>query len=122
MVGEIKQIRTMTSPSVLIISISALQRLIREEASYHRELSIQEARVKRLSDEQDRDEYQEWNLKQERQALEETRVLLPILKKKIREAMQRLERHVETVEARGSTMDELEKAKEVIQNAKAALA
>ncbi|RKF76795.1 Tubulin-specific chaperone A [Golovinomyces cichoracearum] len=112
----------MTSPSVLIISISALQRLIREEASYHRELSIQEARVKRLSDEQDRDEYQEWNLKQERQALEETRVLLPILKKKIREAMQRLERHVETVEARGSTMDELEKAKEVIQNAKAALA
>jgi len=40
----------MPPPSPLQIATSSLNRLIKEEASYHKELSLQESRIKKLED------------------------------------------------------------------------
>ncbi|EDN10929.1 predicted protein [Histoplasma mississippiense (nom. inval.)] len=56
--------------SPLSIATAAVQRLVKEEASYHRELKQQEDRIKRLEAEQpgeDVDGNREYMLKQERQ-------------------------------------------------------
>lgn len=52
------------APSQLTIATSSLQRLIKEEASYHKELSQQEARLKKLESETG-DENREYMIKQE---------------------------------------------------------
>ena len=54
----------MAPPSKLAIATSAVQRLVKEEASYHKELKQQEARIEKLesSGGGDNSEYQ---LKQE---------------------------------------------------------
>jgi hypothetical protein len=54
----------MAPPSKLTISTSSLQRLVKEEASYHKELSQQQARIKKL-EEPSEDENAEYQLKQE---------------------------------------------------------
>lgn len=54
----------MAPPSQLAIAISAVNRLVKEEASYYKELEQQQARIARL--EQDGgDENAEYTLKQE---------------------------------------------------------
>lgn len=55
----------MAPPSALTIATSSLERLIKEEASYHRELQEQEQRLQRLRTETNPDENQNWNIKQE---------------------------------------------------------
>lgn len=58
----------MAPPSPLSIATSAVQRLVKEEASYHRELKQQEERIKRLEAEpagEDEDGNQEYMLRQE---------------------------------------------------------
>lgn len=57
----------MPRPSELAISTSALNRLVKEESSYRKELANQEARLKKLeqSDKADEDGNREYNLKQE---------------------------------------------------------
>jgi tubulin-specific chaperone A len=54
----------MAPPSKLGVSTSALQRLIKEEASYHKELEQQEKRIQKLQANPD-DENAEYMLKQE---------------------------------------------------------
>jgi len=54
----------MPPPSKLTISTSSLHRLVKEEASYHKELSQQQARIKKL-EEPSEDENAEYQLKQE---------------------------------------------------------
>lgn len=54
----------MPPPSQLSIASSALQRLVKEEASYHKELEQQEARIAKLEKETG-DENAEFTLKQE---------------------------------------------------------
>jgi tubulin-specific chaperone A len=54
----------MAPPSQLAISTSSVNRLIKEEASYHKELEQQQARLEKLKQESE-DENAEWNLKQE---------------------------------------------------------
>jgi tubulin-specific chaperone A len=55
----------MAPPSQLSIATSAVQRLVKEEASYHKELQQQEARLERLRTQKDGDENAEYQLKQE---------------------------------------------------------
>ena len=57
----------MAPPSPLSIATSSLQRLVKEEASYHRELQQQEQRVQRLEAETgpDEDGNREYALNQE---------------------------------------------------------
>jgi hypothetical protein len=54
----------MPAPSQLAIQTSALQRLVKEEASYHKELEQQEVRIAKL-EQGDDDENAEYTLRQE---------------------------------------------------------
>lgn len=56
---------TMAPPSQLAIATSSVQRLVKEEASYHKELAQQEARLEKLLASKDEDENAEYQLKQE---------------------------------------------------------
>jgi len=55
----------MAPPSQLAIATSSVQRLVKEEASYHKELTQQEARLEKLIASEDGDENAEFQLKQE---------------------------------------------------------
>jgi tubulin-specific chaperone A len=55
----------MPAPSQLAIATSSVQRLVKEEASYHKELSQQEARLAKLQANKEGDENAEFQLKQE---------------------------------------------------------
>lgn len=55
----------MPPPSPLAIATSSLQRLVKEEASYYKELEKQEARLKKVEASTEEDENREYTLKQE---------------------------------------------------------
>lgn len=55
----------MPAPSPLAIATSSVQRLVKEEASYHKELSQQEARLAKLQANEGGEENAEFQLKQE---------------------------------------------------------
>ncbi|KAF1848667.1 uncharacterized protein K460DRAFT_281388 [Cucurbitaria berberidis CBS 394.84] len=80
----------MAPPSKLAIATGVVLRLVKEEASYHKEIVQQEARIKK-SEASEGEENAEYILRQERQALEETKKVLPGMKTKIEQALERLE-------------------------------
>ena len=55
----------MAPPSQLAIATSSVQRLVKEEVSYHKELAQQEARLEKLLASTDEHENAEYQLKQE---------------------------------------------------------
>ena len=55
----------MAPPSQLAIAASSVQRLVKEEASYYKELQQQEARLEKTRSSKDEDENAEYQLKQE---------------------------------------------------------
>jgi tubulin-specific chaperone A len=55
----------MPPPSPLTIATSSVQRLVKEEASYHKELEKQEARLKNTEANTNEDENAEFTIKQE---------------------------------------------------------
>ena len=55
----------MFPPSQLSITTSSVLRLVKEEASYHKELEQQQTRIKELEEEEEGDENAEFQLKQE---------------------------------------------------------
>jgi tubulin-specific chaperone A len=55
----------MPAPSKLSIATSSLKRLIKEEASYHKEFAQQEERIKKIEQHGGGDEDTEYHLKQE---------------------------------------------------------
>ncbi|TVY83638.1 Tubulin-specific chaperone A [Lachnellula suecica] len=109
----------MAPPSQISISTSAVTRLVKEEASYHKELVSQESRLEKLLKSEDGDENKEYQVKQEKTAIEETRAVFPPLRQRIADAVQKLE---DQVEAGGATDEEAAKAKEAIKAAKDATA
>ncbi|PGH06686.1 hypothetical protein AJ79_06470 [Helicocarpus griseus UAMH5409] len=116
----------MAPQTPLAIATSALQRLVKEEASYHRELEQQQERIKRLEAEQptdDDDGNKEYILRQERQALEETRKVLPNMKQKISEAIAKLDHLLveEGQKGMGSNVSEINAGKDAISHAKTAV-
>ncbi|EER36383.1 tubulin-specific chaperone Rbl2 [Histoplasma capsulatum var. duboisii H88] len=112
--------------SPLSIATAAVQRLVKEEASYHRELKQQEDRIKRLEAEQpgeDADGNREYMLKQEHQALEETKKVLPNMKQKILESIAKVDHLLveEGQKGMGSNVADINAAKEAISQAKTAI-
>lgn len=55
----------MPPPSALAIATSSLNRLVKEETSYHQELEHQQARIAKLEKGEDEDENAEYQLRQE---------------------------------------------------------
>ncbi|EMC96105.1 hypothetical protein BAUCODRAFT_34889 [Baudoinia panamericana UAMH 10762] len=111
------------APSALAIATSSLNRLVKEEKSYHAELEQQKARITKLEQSGSGDENAEFTLRQERRALEETKAIFPKLREKIQEAHDRLEHVIEQDKGPGdqSTPEDITKAKEAIAAAKTAL-
>ncbi|CAK3902443.1 tubulin binding cofactor A [Lecanosticta acicola] len=109
----------MPAPSQLSISTSALNRLVKEEASYRKEYEDQQARIAKIEASDSNDENAEYTLKQERRALEETKAMFPQLKAKIEEAKSKLEARLEQDKGPGdqSSPEDITKAKEAIASA-----
>ncbi|KAI9835324.1 MAG: hypothetical protein M1819_002468 [Sarea resinae] len=113
----------MPPPSSLTIATSALQRLVKEEKSYHKELQQQEERVRKLESEKaDADEDHEFKLRQERRAVEETKAVFPSLRARIKEALEKLQGQLEAEkEGEGASVEEITKAKEAVMEGTTAL-
>ncbi|KAI4614076.1 hypothetical protein J4E80_006766 [Alternaria sp. BMP 0032] len=112
----------MAPPSKLAIATGVVNRLVKEEASYHKEIEQQEARIKK-AETNEGDENGEYTLKQERQALQETKNVLPGMKTKIEQAVERLEEELENNKEGGAqaSPEEITKAKEAVEKGKAAM-
>ncbi|EED21845.1 tubulin-specific chaperone Rbl2, putative [Talaromyces stipitatus ATCC 10500] len=116
----------MPPASPLAIATSSLQRLVKEEASYHRELEQQTQRLQKLESvdlSNDDEGNHAFLLKQERQAVEETKAVLPTLKQKISDAVAKLEQLIVEEGNKGdnSNVEQLTAAKEAISSAKTAM-
>ncbi|KAK7744776.1 tubulin folding cofactor A [Diatrype stigma] len=115
----------MPAPTPLTIATQAVNRLVKEEKYYQKELTQQTERVKKLEAQaadksNDSDGNAEFVLKQERKALEETKMVFQPLNEKIAEAVSRLEEQVATAEGEGgSPAEEIAKAKEALSQGKA---
>ncbi|RKF60627.1 tubulin-specific chaperone Rbl2 [Erysiphe neolycopersici] len=112
----------MKSPSKLAIYSGSLQRLMKEEASYHEELERQEKRLQKLTNEDSNDENKEWMIKQQQTVVEETRSMFPVVMKNVENALQKLENQVEEDQSHEHDLEEMNKAKDLIQRAKIFLA
>ncbi|KAJ4347105.1 tubulin folding cofactor A [Didymosphaeria variabile] len=112
----------MPPPSKLAVATSSLARLVKEEASYYKEMEQQEARIKKLEAGSDEDNA-EYLLKQEKQGLEETKNVIPNVRSKIRDALEKLEEQLESNKEAGgeASTEQVTKAKEAIEKAKVAL-
>ncbi|KAF1984374.1 tubulin binding cofactor A [Aulographum hederae CBS 113979] len=109
----------MAPPSKLAVATSSVARLVKEEKSYHKELSQQEASIKKL-EQGGGDENAEFQLKQERQGLEETKKVLPEVRQRIKDALAKLEEELVTAGGEADTA-EVTKAKEVVAEAKTSI-
>ncbi|KAI1873136.1 uncharacterized protein JN550_003389 [Neoarthrinium moseri] len=112
----------MPAPSPLKIATQAVSRLVTEEKYYQKEIVSQTSRIEKLEADIkagiDEDGNAEYRLKQEKQALEETKAVFGPLKQRIAEAVSRLEEQTATAEGAGdANADELAKAKEVLASA-----
>jgi len=107
------------APSQLQIAISSLKRLLKEEQSYFKEQEQQEARISKLENGaigNDEDGNHEFQVKQERKALEETKAMIPQLRDRITNAREKLETMLDTA----TNEDERNTAVEVLKAAKEA--
>ncbi|PMD32788.1 tubulin binding cofactor A [Hyaloscypha variabilis F] len=110
----------MAPPSALAIATGSVQRLVKEETSYHKELKNQETRLEKLVSSTEENENKEYQLKQERAAIEETKAVFPPLRQRITDALAKLEDQLEAGQASGASEEEVKKAQEVIALAKEA--
>ncbi|KAF4968501.1 hypothetical protein FZEAL_10387 [Fusarium zealandicum] len=109
----------MPPPSQLAIATGSVNRLLKEEASYHKELEQQEAEVKGLKDKiasggGDADGNATFMLKQQ------TKAVFEPLRQKIAAAVEKLEEQIAVTEGTGAQEQELQQAKEALAKAKAA--
>ncbi|RDW77982.1 putative tubulin-specific chaperone Rbl2 [Coleophoma crateriformis] len=109
----------MAPPSPLAIATGSVQRLVKEEASYHKELTSQEARLEKLLASTEEDENREYSLKQERAAIAETKAVFPPLRQRIADALAKLEDQLESAQGSGASEEEIAKATEAVKQAKA---
>ncbi|KAM5381044.1 hypothetical protein ACJZ2D_003159 [Fusarium nematophilum] len=113
----------MPPPSHLAIATSSVNRLLKEEASYHKELEQQEAEVKALQEKIDKGEGDDdgngnFILKQQQTALEQTKAVFEPLRKRIASAVEKLEEQIAVREQVGAPEAELQQAKETLAKAK----
>ncbi|KAF8470165.1 putative tubulin-specific chaperone Rbl2 [Kalaharituber pfeilii] len=99
----------MPAPSSLSIKTSSVLRLTKEEKSYHKELaSAKKSLESMLAEEGEADEYA---IKQQRKVVEETKAMIPTVRKNLEDAVSSLETELE------SSGSEPEDAKEKARNA-----
>ncbi|KAI2619335.1 tubulin binding cofactor A [Hypoxylon sp. NC1633] len=114
----------MPAPSALTIATQSVQRLVKEEKYYRRELAVQSERVKKLETKLEKegdsaDSNATFVLKQEQKVADETRAVFAPLNERIAEAVQRLEEQIAAAESEDGPADEITKAKDALELAKA---
>ncbi|KAH4895344.1 tubulin-specific chaperone A [Parastagonospora nodorum] len=112
----------MAPPSKIAIATGSVLRLVKEEASYHKEIAQQEERITKLEASAG-DENKEYTLRQEKQALAETRNVLPSMRTKISAALEKLEEALEANRDGGAeaSAEDISKAEEAVAKGKEAL-
>ncbi|GAB1209625.1 hypothetical protein APSETT445_008406 [Aspergillus pseudonomiae] len=121
--GELLQRNSNMAPRTqLEIITSSVLRLVKEEASYHRELQEQTERIRKLESQEGGDENKEYMLRQERLALEETKKVLPSLKQKLEESIAKLQSLLTEEGKKGpeSNVEHINAAKDAISKARTA--
>ncbi|KAL8784607.1 MAG: hypothetical protein Q9213_003862 [Squamulea squamosa] len=110
----------MSRPSPLAISVGSIQRLLKEETTYRTELANQESRLQRLEDgsEEDEDGNREWNVRQAKQAIQETKAVFEPLREKLLGAVGGLEQLLSSTQAEQFDEKDVNAAKELIAKAK----
>ncbi|KAM0203790.1 hypothetical protein ACHAPA_006275 [Fusarium lateritium] len=112
----------MPPPSQLAIATSSVNRLLKEEASYHKEVEQEEAKIKSLKEKidsgADKDENASYMLKQQQTAVEQTKAVFAPLREKIAVAVERLEEQLAMSEQLDASGDEVQQAKEALAKAK----
>ncbi|KAI3400267.1 hypothetical protein diail_3648 [Diaporthe ilicicola] len=119
----------MAPPTPLAVATSSVQRLVKEEAYYHKDLASQQVRIAKLEKDiseksSDLDENAEYVLKQEKQAAEETKNVFGPLRSRITDAVSKLEEQIAIGESGGgddAVEAELAKAKEALKQGQDAL-
>ncbi|KAL2022661.1 hypothetical protein VTK56DRAFT_4742 [Thermocarpiscus australiensis] len=112
----------MAPPTPLAIATQSVNRLVKEESYYHKEQANQEKRIKKLQEDidansPDLDSNAEYILKQEQTALEETKAVFGPLKRRIADAVQKLEEQIAISESDGTgSAEELKKAREALES------
>ncbi|KAI0877551.1 tubulin binding cofactor A [Hypoxylon argillaceum] len=109
----------MPAPSPLVIATQSVQRLVKEDSYYRKELAQQSERVTKIEADlkaapESADGNAAFMLKQEQRAIEETRAVFAPLHERIAEAVQRLEEQIATAESESAAADEITKAKEAL--------
>ncbi|OJJ01470.1 hypothetical protein ASPVEDRAFT_82995 [Aspergillus versicolor CBS 583.65] len=113
----------MAPRSQLEITTASVQRLVKEEASYRRELEQQKERIQKLeAQDPSADENRDYLLNQERLALAETERVFPSLKQKIEETIAKLDSLLVEEGKKGaeSNVEHINAAKEAIASARVA--
>ncbi|KAF2818360.1 tubulin binding cofactor A [Ophiobolus disseminans] len=112
----------MPPPSKVAVATGSVLRLVKDEASYHKEIVQQEQRIKKL-DESEGDENKEYTLRQEKQALAETRKVLSSMQTKISAALEKLEEALEAHKEGGAeaSAEDVTKANDAVVKGKEAL-
>ncbi|BCS26398.1 putative tubulin-specific chaperone Rbl2 [Aspergillus puulaauensis] len=113
----------MAPRSQLEITTASVQRLVKEEGSYRRELEQQKERIQKLeAQDPSADENRDYMLNQERLALAETERVFPSLKQKIEEAIAKLDSLLVEEGKKGaeSNVEHINAAKEAIASARVA--
>ncbi|KAJ4383682.1 tubulin folding cofactor A [Didymella sp. IMI 355093] len=103
----------MAPPSRLAVATGSVTRLVKEEASYHKELVQQEERIKKL-EASEGDSNKEYTMRQEKQALQETQNVFPALRIKIEQAVEKLEGELENSKDTGGDAGEIKKAEDAL--------
>ncbi|KAL8692698.1 MAG: hypothetical protein Q9218_002319 [Villophora microphyllina] len=110
----------MPPPSPLAIASSSVQRLLKEETTYRTELESQEKRLRKLENDSGEDDgNREFQIKQENQAIKETKAVFEPLRQKVEDAVRSLEQLLSSGDNTELDEKEVETAKGLISKAKA---
>jgi len=111
----------MAPPSKLAVATGSVTRLVKEEASYHKEIVQQHERIKKL-EASEGDNNKEYTLRQEKQALQETQNVFPAVRARIEQAIEKLEGELEDSKESEGNAEEIKKAEDALAAGKKVIA
>ncbi|CCX31681.1 tubulin binding cofactor A-domain-containing protein [Pyronema domesticum] len=107
----------MPPPTILAIKTSAVKRFINDEAGYHQELAVEQARLEKMEKDGESDEYA---IAQQKKVVEETKAAIPVVRGKLELAVKELESQLQA--ATNETDLVKENARNAISNGEKVLA
>ncbi|KAF8428707.1 tubulin binding cofactor A [Tirmania nivea] len=103
----------MPPPSALGIKTSSVVRLIKEESSYHKELASAKQSLEKMLTGEEPDEYE---LRQQRKVIEETKAMVPEVRTRLQTALEALQLQLKNT-PESEAAESKEKAQKAIDDA-----